>query len=250
MPPLALHMGLARELTAALRHPTLEADLGACYLGSTTPDIRVITRWERERTHFFDLERTDHQDGVEALFETYPELADRGEVSPSTAAFLAGYISHLVMDEAWIEYIYRPFFGARSTLGGDVRANVMDRVLQYELDRRERSKKEVMDHVRQELAGTALEVYVGFIDHDSLEQWRRVSLDVAGHEPDWQRFRLIAGRHLRDFGVGTPEAVDEFMKDVPPLLEETIRHVGWDRIESFLHQSRARSRQAIKEYLG
>ena len=250
MPPLALHMALARELAAALRHRTLEADLGAYYLGSTTPDIRVITRWGRERTHFYDLNRMDHQDGVAALFGTYPDLADAGLLNPSTVAFLAGYLSHLVMDETWIEYIYRPFFGAGSTLGGDVRANVMDRVLQYELDRRERSKKEVMEDVRSELAGTALEVYVGFIERDSLEEWRRISLDVAGHEPDWQRFRLIAGRHLRDFGVGTPEAVDEFMKDVPQLLDETIRHVGWDRIESFLHRSRTRSLEVLKEYMG
>lgn len=250
MPPLALHMGLTRDLAAVLRHPTLESDLGAYYLGSTTPDIRVLTRWERERTHFFDLDQMDHQDGVAALFEAYPNLADAVHLNPSTAAFLSGYLSHLVMDETWIEYIYRPFFGERSSLGGDVRANVMDRVLQYELDRRERSKKEAMEHVRQELAGTALEVYIGFIDRDSLEQWRKVSLDVAGHEPDWQRFRLIVGRHLRDFGVGTPEAIDEFMKDVPQLLDETIRHVGWDRIESFLHRSRTRSQEAIKEYLG
>lgn len=250
MPPLALHMGLAREMAGLLRHPTLEADLGAYYLGSTTPDIRVLTRWERERTHFFDLNQTEHQDGVEALFEANPNLADPALLNPSTAAFLAGYVSHLVMDETWIEYIYRPFFGVRSPLSGDVRANVMDRVLQYELDRRERSKKEVMEHVRQELASTALEVYVGFIDRDSLEQWRKVSLDVAGHEPDWQRFRLIAGRHLRAFGVGTPEAVDEFMKGVPQLLDEIIRHVGWDRIESFLHRSRTRSLEVIREYLG
>ncbi len=250
MPPLALHMGLARELAAALRHPTLEADLGAYYLGSTTPDIRVLTRWERQRTHFFDLTKTGHQDGVQALFEAHPNLADAALLNPATVSFLAGYISHLVMDEVWIEYVYRPFFGAGSVLGGDVRANVMDRVLQYELDRRERSRKEVMEHVRQELAGTALEIYVGFIDHDSLEQWRRVSLDVAGHEPDWQRFRLIAGRHLRAFGVGTPEAIDEFMKEIPRLLDETIRHVGWDRIESFLHRSRTRSLEVIREYLG
>jgi len=250
MPPLALHLGVARELAVALHNPTLEADLGAYYLGSTTPDIRVITRWERERTHFFDLNRGEHQDGVEALFETYPNLADAGCLNPSTVVFVAGYLSHLVMDETWIEYIYRPFFGVNSPLGGDVRANVMDRVLQYELDRRERSRKEVMEHVRQELAGTALEVYVGFIDRDTLDQWRQVSLDVAGHEPDWQRFRLIAGRHLREFGVGTPEAIDEFMEDVPQLLEETVRHVGWDQIESFLHRSRTRSLEVIREYLG
>lgn len=44
MPPLSLHMGVAKELADVLRYRSLEADPGAYYLGSTTPDIRVITR--------------------------------------------------------------------------------------------------------------------------------------------------------------------------------------------------------------
>jgi len=242
-------MGIAKELAGRLRHGALEADLGAYYLGSTTPDIRVITRWERERTHFFDLNEFGHQDGVASFLSEHPGLADPSCLNLSTRSFVAGYISHLVMDEVWIEDIYRPFFGERSTLGGDARANVLDRVLQYELDRQERTKREIMDEVRRELAASALEIQVGFIDAESLRRWRDISLEVAAHAPDWASFRYLAGRHLRAYGIGTDEALEEFIQGVPEMLSETVRHVGWDRIQAFLDRSRSETLQAIKDYL-
>jgi hypothetical protein len=242
-------MGIAKELADRLRHKSLEADLGAYYLGSTTPDIRVITRWERVRTHFFDLTEFGHQDGVAAFFGEHPELADPSCLNASTRSFVAGYVAHLVMDEVWIEDIYRPFFGERSTLGGDARANVLDRVLQYELDRQERTKREIMEDVRRELAASALEIQVAFIDAETLRRWRDISVEVAAHAPDWASFRYLAGRYLRAYGVGTPEALEEFIKGVPEMLSETVQHVGWDRIQAFLDRSHSDTLQAIKDYL-
>jgi hypothetical protein len=153
------------------------------------------------------------------------------------------------MDEVWIEDVYRPFFGERSTLGGDARANVLDRVLQYELDRQERTKREIMEDVRRELAASALEIQVAFIDAETLRRWRDISVEVAAHAPDWASFRYLAGRYLRAYGVGTPEALEEFIKGVPEMLSETVQHVGWDRIQAFLDRSHSDTLQAIKDYL-
>src|SRR3990172_8296280 len=102
MPPLGMHMTLARELARQLGRSAIESDPGAYYLGATTPDIRVITRWERARTHFFDLDHFEEQSGVAGIFAAYPELAMPSGLDESTIAFLCGYISHLEMDEAWI----------------------------------------------------------------------------------------------------------------------------------------------------
>src|SRR3970040_21438 len=114
-------------------HRVLDAERGNLYLGATAPDIRVITRWERGRTHFFDLHNFDEQSGVAGLFDAYPRLGQPGSLGPGTAAFVAGYVTHLVMDELWINTIYRPFFGQRSPLGGDLRAHIMDRACQFSL---------------------------------------------------------------------------------------------------------------------
>src|SRR6478672_11910375 len=117
MPPLGLHMTVAREIAGALASERIDADRGAYYLGATTPDIRVLTRWDRERTHFFDLNNRAEQSGVHRLFEEQPAIRDVTAVDVPTAAFVAGYLSHLVLDEEYITQIYRNYFGEGGALG-------------------------------------------------------------------------------------------------------------------------------------
>jgi len=249
MPPAVLHMSVARTLADALVAADLEADRGAYYLGATAPDIRAITRWDRERTHFFNLADFGHQDSVKALFAAHPELADRANANASTAAFLAGYISHLVLDERWIQDVYRPLFGETSALSGSQRANSMDRVIQFELDRREREDRGLLEKMRKEILASALEVTVGFIDIEAIRRWREVNLDFLQAPPTWERFRNFASRHLRQYGIEDPEQVEAFMAEVPGLLEESLDHVGWERVQAYLDTARARALAAIREYL-
>jgi hypothetical protein len=249
MPPLGVHVALARELSAEVQHPALNAEPGAYYLGATSPDIRVITRWDRAQTHFFDLDDFEHQSGVAAVFEGHPELADGAQLDEATVAFLCGYISHLEMDEAWIVDIYRPCFGERSPLKGDVLANLLDRVLQFELDRREREASGCFADVRSDLLASAVEVAIGFIDCDTLSRWRDVSADVLSHPPTWDRFGMIASRHLRNYGVESEEDAAHFLKNVPDLLDQSIREVTPERLATFQQRSRERALTAVRQYL-
>ncbi len=242
-------MTVARDLARELQAPAIEADRGAYYLGATTPDIRIITRWERARTHFFDLNEFEEQNGVHRLFEQEPALRDAAALSPATAAFVAGYISHLVMDESYICQIYRPVFGDRSELGGDVRANIMDRMLQFELDRRDREDAEKVAEIRLALTESAVEVSVGFIARDTLLEWRQVSVEVLNHPPTWDRFHRLAGRYLAAAGIEGDESMAKFMEDVPAMLQTTIDCVGQERIRDYLATASARARRAMKEYL-
>ncbi len=249
MPPLGMHMTLARALARQLGYKALDGDPGAYYLGATTPDIRVITRWERERTHFFDLDRFDEQSGVAGIFAAYPELASPSRLDESTSAFLCGYISHLEMDEAWIVEIYRPCFGRGSTLNGDVLANLLDRVLQYELDRREREDPNVVQEIRRDLLATACEIAVDFIDQETLLRWREVSADVLCHPPDWDRFGKVASRHLRAYGVESEADLAHFLRNIPDLLDQSVRQVTPERLAAFQERARRRSVEAVREYL-
>lgn len=249
MPPLGMHLTLARELAPQLGHNAVRADPGAYYLGATTPDIRVLTRWDRERTHFFDLNCFEEQSGVTRIIEQYPELGRVGELDESTLAFLCGYISHLEMDEAWILEIYRPCFGERSPLKGEVLANVLDRVLQFELDRREREDAAVVEEIRSDLLATACEITTSMIDRETLLRWREVSADILSHPPTWDRFGKIASRHLRAYGVESDEDLGHFLGNVPDLLEQSIREVTPERLATFKERSRTRAVEAIQEYL-
>lgn len=249
MPPLGMHVALAKELASELGDRSAEAEPGAYYLGATSPDIRVLTRWDRERTHFFDLDNFDEQSGAERIFREHPELASREDASRGTVAFLAGYISHLEMDETWITTIYRPCFGEGSPLKGDVLANLLDRVLQYELDRRGREDAATVAEIRGDLLDSAIEVTVGFIDSETLGRWRDVTTELLDRAPTWDRFGVIAGRHLRAYGVESEEEVAHFLNNVPDLLDQAIREVTPERIEVFRELSRQRALAAMRAYL-
>jgi hypothetical protein len=249
MPSLGLHLTAARSLAVDLGSDVIEADRGTFYLGATTPDIRVLTRWDRSRTHFFDLDDFEHQDGVHRLFEQEPRLRDVTAVDASTAAFIAGYISHLVLDEDYITEVYRPLFGEKSDLSGEAMANVMDRLLQWEMDRRDRPDAESCSDIQQALAETAVEVTVDFIARETLIQWRDVALDLLSHPPTWERFHRIASRHLAAAGIGDEQGKARFMEEAPALLNRTLESVGHERIHEYLHGAKARALRTMREYL-
>lgn len=249
MPSLGSHLASARVLAARLGHGSIDADRGAYYLGATAPDIRVLTRLDREHTHFFTLDDFRDQDSVERLFSEHPHLRDAVVLDATTRAFMAGYLTHLLMDQRYIERIYREFFGAASTYRGDPRGNILDRLLQYEMDRREREDMSAMDEIREALAGTNAAADIGFIERATLHQWHAVACDIAAQPPTWDRFERIASRHLPAAGIDTDEAMEQFYRDLPELLKETIDHVTEERMREFIDLTVEDSTNRLREYL-
>jgi hypothetical protein len=249
MPPIFLHMAVAQDICAELNSTQLALERGTYLFGATSPDIRVISRWERQRTHYFDLGRLDHQDSVASFFEDQADLQDVSRLDPSTVAFVSGYISHLALDETWIEKVYRPYFGQLSALGGAQVANTMDRVLQFELERRRRADPEATQEIREALAGCSLALNVGFLDGDTLRRWLQVATDHASFPADWERFRTQASRHLRELGVDSEDDWRRFREQIPQLLQETLDHVSTAQVDSFLDEGRELASAAIRRYL-
>lgn len=249
MPPVTLHTSIAKQVADRLRLPALENERGSLYLGSTAPDIRVITRWERERTHFFDVHCFDDQSSVSGFLRANPSLARPSRMRAPTAAFVAGYITHLVMDETWINTVYRPFFGERSPLGGTVRANIMDRALQFSMDSERRHDRELMRHVLEAVVRSGFEFDLEFIDAETLRRWHEIIVEVVSSEPDWERFRSGARRHLQEFGIDVAGEIEEFSRSLPDLVEETLRYLTPERVQAFIEDSLRGCIDATKEYL-
>ena len=246
MPPLSLHISIARSVSDSVRCTWLDNERGSVYLGATAPDIRVITRWERARTHYFDLSSFEEQSGVGGFFAENPKLAEAGSLTPATAAFVAGYATHLVMDETWITMVYRPFFGERSPLGGTIRANVMDRALQFALDHERRSDAALVAEVVDAVVRCDLGLDIGFIDEQSLTQWRQVVVDMLNSEPSWDRFRMGAKRHLPDTN---DDELEELVRSVPDLVDETVQYLTPSLLDEFMRESFERSRVSVKDYV-
>lgn len=248
MPSLGSHLAKARLLADRLAHRDIDADRGSYYLGATAPDVRIITRGEREHTHFFTLDDLERQDSVSRMLAAHPRLALPGGLDEPTRAFMAGYLTHLLMDEHYIERIYREYFGAHSVLRGDPRADLLDRVIQYEWDRRERERTDEMAAIREAMASMGALADVEFIERETLRQWRDVAVDMASHPPTWDRFVRVATRHLR----GQPEAEQhaaDLLGEIPALLREVIDHVTEERMEQFMDEATDAAAQRVREYL-
>lgn len=249
MPPLTVHTAIAKQVADRLNVALIDDQRGSLYLGATAPDIRVLTRWERERTHFFDIHTFDEQDGVAALFESHPDLAEPSRLAEPTTSFIAGYITHLIMDEMWINNVYRPFFGERSPLGGDMRANVMDRALQFSMDSERRNDRDLMLHVMSEVATCDLDLAIDFIDQDTLKQWHGFVVKLTDQMPDWDRYRSGARRHLERSGVEVGPEFEELMNSLPELVDETLRYLTPERIDAYIEESAALCERSVKDYL-
>ena len=137
MPNLPMHIYLANRAAEQLDWGYVNDHLGSCLLGSTAPDIRAMTKWDRQRTHFASLGVESVGVGTKKMFEQHPELADFKTQSPETRAFLLGYVSHLAADEVWITTMFRPYFGEGTSVTGDrLEGHLWDRALQLDMDRR------------------------------------------------------------------------------------------------------------------
>lgn len=249
MPPWGMHMVIARELAPKVLRGAAANEAGAYYLGATTPDIRALAKWDRTETHFFDFNNFDEQSGVARVFEAHPELSESANVNSETAAFVCGYISHLEMDEAWIEEVYRPCFGERSPLKGELLAGLLDRVLQFELDRASREDEVALTDIRRALLATAVDAIDCFVDCETLVRWRDLNADLICTQPDWERFRTNVSRHLKPFGVESEADVAHWLDNIPDLVDQSIREVTPERLGAFQERSRQRASKAIREYL-
>lgn len=248
MPPIALHMVLARQIAESAGISTLDSQPGPFLLGSTTPDIRVLTRQDRFSTHFFDLNTHDHQDSVAEFLKANQALADPALLNEETRSFVAGYISHLVMDQEYITGVYRRFFAQHDALGGKIRANVMDRLLQFDMERAY-DDPEVKQAITQALAGTIATIECGFIAPETLARWRDVASEVSQRNMDWERARAMIANHLRFAGLEEGETLTGFLDSLPELLDETIAHITDAEVQAFVDRATAAAGAAVERYL-
>ena len=249
MPPITLHMILARRLGEALPEESLSPESGHYLLGATAPDIRILTRADRRTTHFFDLSVFEHQDSVAGFFEAHGRLADPARLNEETRAFVAGYLTHLVLDEQYITNIYRRFFHRHEEMGGALRANVMDRLLQFDLDRAH-GDEELRAGICDALACTIDTIDAGFVDAETLDRWRQVASDVTARGMDWDRARGMIENHLRRGGLDDSRGeLSGFLDSLPDLLGETIGHVTSAEVDAFIERSTEAAAAAVARYL-
>ena len=249
MPNLPVHLDMALKVRKQLEDPDIDSNLGCFLLGSTTPDIRAMTKGKREDTHFAPLATRKIGAGAEGLFGSHPELADKSKLGSATASFLAGYLSHLAADETWILDIYQRYFGGNSLEQQKMQANIWDRALQLDMDRAAMDDMGDREEIRQHLQGSETEVDIGFLDGEQLAQWREWVVNFTTWDFTWERLRFATRRMYRD-DPDASKIAEDFLLSMPDSLEELYGLVSRDEIATYRNKAISESVRMVKEYLG
>jgi hypothetical protein len=152
------------------------------------------------------------------------------------------------MDEQYITGVYRRFFAEHDALGGKMRANVMDRLLQFDMERAY-GDRDVRNAITEALACTLDTIDCGFVAAETLARWRDVATDVAQRNMDWDRARAMIANHLRFAGLEEGETLSSFLDSLPELLDETIAHITDVEVQAFVDRATAAAAAAVERYL-
>ena len=247
MPNPPVHINLARRAADILRHDVIDANMGYYLLGSTSPDIRVITRKDRSVYHFAQLDFEYIGTGIDTMFHHHPKLGDAEAHSGATQAFMAGYLTHLLADETWIANMFRPFFGNSDIFEDGTLGLVMDRAMQLELDRRCWGNVTPM----RGLLDIAVEqVHVDFIPGETLGEWAQWVTSNLDRGFSWERLRFMA-RRIASGQEGHPahELADTFVNDASDGLERMYEYIPRGAEEEYQETVVASLTKAIGDYL-
>ncbi|MBN1876987.1 MAG: hypothetical protein JXA33_22385 [Anaerolineae bacterium] len=212
------------ELPDSIREHIMEAS-GAYLLGTTAVDVQSVTQQPRIETHFYHLPPPECPRAVETMLALYPGLADPYVLSPEYAAFVSGYLIHLVWDEVWAWKVFIPFYYS-SGLWTDRRTrSVHHNALRVLLDRdaeRELRKGTTLTALLREVAP---DHWLPFVEEGALQYWRDWVVTQLADPQAVQTVQVFAERmgvtvaHLE----AVAQAISAGTYDPPvPGLEEAI----------------------------
>ncbi|HHS97491.1 MAG TPA: hypothetical protein ENK08_06270, partial [Chloroflexi bacterium] len=175
MPTPVTHLVMARELVegGALSPPVqslLEREWGPFLLGHTAPDVQTVSHQPRDETHFYTLPPSSTTPAYRRLLRTYPELARADRLPSDHAAFLAGYLAHLLVDEQWWREIFHPFFGPEAGWETFERRLFLHNVLRTWMDQEDQARLDGRE--AQALARAEPRGWLPFVRDEDLRAWR------------------------------------------------------------------------------
>ena len=148
----------------------LAAARGAFLFGSIAPDVQSVSQQPREATHFFQMPPTNAQPAPRVMLAAHPALARPHKLPSAQAAFIAGYLAHLALDELWIANVFGPHFGLTAEWGTFRERLLIHNVLRTWLDRRDQSR--LNGSLSAALAEVEPRDWLPFVTDEHLRAWR------------------------------------------------------------------------------
>jgi hypothetical protein len=180
MPTPFTHLAAAAELLASPALPSearaaLQADWPAFLFGNTAPDVQTISGQSRAATHFFRVPLRGDPTAGPQLLAHYPSLAVRAALPPAQAAFICGYLAHLVYDQLWVRDLFQPYFGETPAWGTFHERLYLHNVLRAHVDAADLER--LTPAVGACLRAAEPAGWLPFVDSHHLRAWRDLIAD-------------------------------------------------------------------------
>ena len=246
MPTPFYHLVVAGEV---LDHPDLDAGLrdrlraarAAFLFGNTAPDVQTVSGQSREATHFFGLPLDPRHPALTTLFAAHPELAQPRALDETHAAFMAGYLAHLRLDELWIEHIFAPYFGLGLHWGRDFRERLlMHNVMRTYLDRLD--APQLRGWAGREIASASPQRWLPFTADRYLIAWRDLLAGQLAPDAPLRTVEIFAER------MHVPPATIEALLAPEELTARVWQRLPEDRLREFREQGVAMTIDLIHAY--
>lgn len=246
MPTPVNHLLMAREVLEQGKlivpaQRVLQAQYGAFLLGHTAPDVQTVSGQRREETHFYTLPPNTTTPAVQALLDAHPSLAHAEFLEPPHAAFMAGYLAHLLADELWWREIFHPFFGPNAEWDSWEERLFLHNVLRTWLDEQDQAR--LNGREAELLARVEPRGWLPFIQDEALRAWRDELVE-----------QLRPGHRIRTAEVfaermGVPAEALEKAARSPEQMAWIFRHVSPEHLQRYREKVTDQSVRLINRYL-
>ncbi len=250
MPTPIQHLVIAEEILSGSALPAaarglLASQRGAFLFGTVAPDVQSVSGQPREATHFFVMPPPPGElaPAHQVMLTRHPLLACADRLTPAQAAFIAGYLTHLRLDELWIAYVFGPCFGLEAGWGTFRERLMIHNVLRTWLDRRDGV------WLKCDVWSTLMQVepreWLPFVSDTHLRTWRdEIAAELIPGAPI-HTLEVFAAR------LAVPPADFRRMLDSPEEMQQRVfAHLRPGCVEQFYSDARSESVRLIKDYLG
>ena len=228
MPNLPKHIQLALLSSNKINLHIISNNIGYFLLGSIAPDMHVISKENREKYHFSTLSVSKIGTGIKNIFKKFPEMENIREQNSETQAFFAGYISHLIADEMWINKIFRPYFGNKSVYNDQIFGLLMDRAIQLDMDKQ---AWPILNNSLINIKNANKSLNIKFINNNNLNKWREWIINFLSSDFSWQRLKFMAKRiEKNNPNESVKEMADSFLESIDSNLEKIYSKISKNEI--------------------
>lgn len=199
MPTPFQHLVYANTVLESTRLPAnvrarLQAQRAAFLFGNTVVDVQSITGQTRAETHFYHIYQDNEIRAGDVLLATYPELASPQRLSAARAAFVSGYLVHLVWDQCWLRNVFRPFYLDSHLWPDRLTRSVHHNALRVLADRRAEVTLRAQPEIPSLLRGVRPAGWLPFVEDTALERWRDWLVDQLDATTEVQTAQVFAKR--------------------------------------------------------